>query len=414
MGSPAAPMIMGLRFRRPSVLSAMRGGREHNTPCAGHHMSVMMQPKVRAKVALLVAMLVGQAWRSLPVVKGEQHEQPRPTRSANRPPGTVFKFPMPTTRLLEHLRAAFPRPPAAGVRRIDAVLAEIDRFCWEQRWMWNLGDIKRAIVRKELAAAIDGRSSPATAERGLTFLDLGTYVGYSAMTLLGDAPPADAVLVAVEGDPEHARAAREVLAMAGLDVVLDHDMHGHSLGGGAPGGPPRVILLNLSSMDALDALADAGFAFDVVLIDIEKKGYTDHLRALEGLGLLRKHAVVFADNVGIFPQTDAYRRYVRAHPALYATRTVATAFEYDEEREDAIEVTIYQGDGGRGGGGRRGEEESCVDRNASCRQWAELGECERNPDYMHWKCSQACGLCGGGGDHDDERRRDDGGGHDEL
>ena len=93
-------------------------------------------------------------------------------------------------------------------------------------------------------------------------------------------------------------------------------------------------------------------------------------------------------------------------------RTVATAFEYDEERKDAIEVSIYKGDGG-GHGMRRGEE-PCVNRNASCRQWAKLGECGRNPDYMRWHCSQACGLCGGGGGHDDERRRDDGGGHGEL
>ena len=36
----------------------------------------------------------------------------------------------------------------------------------------------------------------------------------------------------------------------------------------------------------------------------------------------------------------------------------------------------------------------CVDEEAACADWAELGECERNPVFMKASCKRACGLCG--------------------
>ncbi|XP_050693479.1 zinc metalloproteinase nas-6-like [Eriocheir sinensis] len=39
----------------------------------------------------------------------------------------------------------------------------------------------------------------------------------------------------------------------------------------------------------------------------------------------------------------------------------------------------------------------CKDNNNSCGPWASKGECTKNPDYMTSHCSQSCGLCGGSG-----------------
>ena len=90
---------------------------------------------------------------------------------------------------------------------------------------------------------------------------------------------------------------------------------------------------------------------------------------------------------------------MRAHPARFSTRTINTSFEYDDEREDAIEVTVYLGPSG--GTGRA---ESCADGNESCATWAAAGECHGNPDYMLLHCSHSCGVCsddgGGGRQHD--------------
>ncbi|CAL4114608.1 unnamed protein product, partial [Meganyctiphanes norvegica] len=38
----------------------------------------------------------------------------------------------------------------------------------------------------------------------------------------------------------------------------------------------------------------------------------------------------------------------------------------------------------------------CIDKNPSCQEWADSGECQNYPDYMLSKCPKACNLCGGG------------------
>tara|TARA_B110001452_G_scaffold177498_1_gene148894 strand:+ start:58 stop:1458 length:1401 start_codon:yes stop_codon:yes gene_type:complete len=37
---------------------------------------------------------------------------------------------------------------------------------------------------------------------------------------------------------------------------------------------------------------------------------------------------------------------------------------------------------------------SCKDDDVDCGWWAESGECEKNPDFMHDTCQKSCGTCG--------------------
>ena len=37
--------------------------------------------------------------------------------------------------------------------------------------------------------------------------------------------------------------------------------------------------------------------------------------------------------------------------------------------------------------------EPCSDAVSFCPDWAEAGECTRNPGYMHTSCRHSCGLC---------------------
>ena len=37
--------------------------------------------------------------------------------------------------------------------------------------------------------------------------------------------------------------------------------------------------------------------------------------------------------------------------------------------------------------------DQCKDLNASCSDWAEKGECEKNPGYMLDNCKLSCGKC---------------------
>merc|ERR1712080_408842 len=36
---------------------------------------------------------------------------------------------------------------------------------------------------------------------------------------------------------------------------------------------------------------------------------------------------------------------------------------------------------------------TCVDDNTSCAGWAQIGECQKNPDYMLKSCRKSCNQC---------------------
>ena len=38
---------------------------------------------------------------------------------------------------------------------------------------------------------------------------------------------------------------------------------------------------------------------------------------------------------------------------------------------------------------------ACQDQEDKCSYWASIGECDKNPDYMHQFCQLSCGLCEG-------------------
>ena len=40
--------------------------------------------------------------------------------------------------------------------------------------------------------------------------------------------------------------------------------------------------------------------------------------------------------------------------------------------------------------------DDCVDLDIHCPSWAQMGECDKNPDYMHVNCRKSCHICGGG------------------
>ena len=45
------------------------------------------------------------------------------------------------------------------------------------------------------------------------------------------------------------------------------------------------------------------------------------------------------------------------------------------------------------GGGDDNNGGNCVDNNEYCKDWADYGECDRNPGYMHINCAKSCGTC---------------------
>ena len=167
----------------------------------------------------------------------------------------------------------------------DAIRA-VDEFCYEQKFMINVGDEKGAILDDAVRRAAPQR-----------LLELGTYCGYSALRT-AHVMPAGAHLYSIEFVADNAAIARRILEHA--DVADRVTVVVGTLGDGG------------ATMDALER--DHGFAdatLDFVFIDHAKDAYLPDLKRVVERGWLRPGAVVVADNVK-FPGAPDYREHMRA------------------------------------------------------------------------------------------------------
>lgn len=167
---------------------------------------------------------------------------------------------------------------------VDDVLATIDEFAYEKSLLINVGEEKGRL----LDAAVR-RADPAVA------LELGTYVGYSALRIARAAPRAK--VFSVELAEANAVNARRIWAHAGVADRVTCVV-------GTIGDGGRT----------LDALADEhGFTsggLDFAFLDHDKAAYLDDLQSIMARGWLRPGAIVVADNVGV-PGAPKYREYMR-------------------------------------------------------------------------------------------------------
>ena len=138
-------------------------------------------------------------------------------------------------------------------------------------------------------------------------LEIGTLGAYST-TWMGRALPADGRLISLEFEQKHAKVARENLAAAGLDGVVEVRV-----------GDAAASLL---------AMTESGEPpFDFIFIDADKSGYPKYLDL--ALRLSRPGTVIIADNVlrngAVMDENPAdindrgaraYNAAVAAHPKL--------------------------------------------------------------------------------------------------
>ncbi|CAH1268267.1 COMT [Branchiostoma lanceolatum] len=140
----------------------------------------------------------------------------------------------------------------------DSVLAAVDKFGWETEWAMNLGDVKGAIL---------DRFVKETAPQ--TMLELGTYMGYSAIRI-ARLLPETAKFMTVEFDQENAAVAREMIEFAGLQN--------------------RIIQITSDTADVIPQLKTKYDVetLDMVFIDHWKDVYVRDIKLLETNKLLRK------------------------------------------------------------------------------------------------------------------------------
>lgn len=201
---------------------------------------------------------------------------------------------------------------------IDDVIQTIDRFCYQQSFMMNVGDEKGEI----LDAAVR-RANPKLV------LELGTYCGYSALRI-GRTMGEEARLVSVEFNPANADIARRIWDHAGagerLTVVTG------ILGDGG------------ATMERLES--EHGFtagSVDLVFLDHDKEAYLADLERIVARGWLHPGSVVVADNIKL-PGAPKYRAHMReAEGKQWRSVEHSTHAEYQTLLKDIVLESDYIG-----------------------------------------------------------------------
>ena len=187
----------------------------------------------------------------------------------------------------------------------EAVLAAMDDFAREQRFLMNVGNVKGRILTEALTRSGAGR-----------VLELGTYCGYSAILMahtLGEEGHVDSL----ELNVRHAEVSRAIIAHAGLSDRISVHM-------GA----------------AADIIPSLQHQYQLVFIDHWKNKYLPDLLLIEEHELIQPGSFVVADNIGMF-DASGYLDHVR-DCGRYDNTNHEAHMEYNDTIFDAVEVSVLR------------------------------------------------------------------------
>ncbi len=187
------------------------------------------------------------------------------------------------------------------------VLATVDRFAREVRWLMNIGPDKGPLI-----AELGKRLPP-----NPRILELGAYCGYSSIMMASTFGPGSEV-VSIEVNQDAVESCRSNVEVAGLSAQISF-LHG-------PSG---------------EKIADLEGRFDMVFLDHWKDLYKSDLMQIEERGLIGPGSIVVADNVGDMFSPDEYLGYVRGC-GHYDNESREAQVEYTN-LPDAVEISVYRG-----------------------------------------------------------------------
>jgi catechol O-methyltransferase len=201
---------------------------------------------------------------------------------------------------------------------IDAAIRALDEYAYHRKYLINIGDEKAAL----LEAAVE-RTAPRCA------LELGAYVGYSALHIARRLPPGGH-LFSIERNADNAAIARSIAEHAGAA-----DRITFVVGALGDGGATRARL------EREHGLGPGGV--DFVFVDHAKDQYLPDLQRILEASWLHEGSVVVADNVG-FPGAPQYRRYMNeAEGKRWRTRRHRTHVEYQSLIPDVVLESTFLG-----------------------------------------------------------------------
>ena len=183
----------------------------------------------------------------------------------------------------------------ASASRATTVLKEIEESSKKQ-FLPIIGPHKGKILSQEIR-----KSKPQHV------LEIGTLIGYSAI-LMGKELDENSEILTIEIHRDEAETAGENIVKANI--------------------PAKVKIITGNALEVIPTLEGP---FDFAFIDAEKSEYFQYLKLSENK--LRKGAVVFADNAGIFAdQMGDYLDYVR-NSGNYKSR-------YVQVGDDGVEISV--------------------------------------------------------------------------
>ena len=188
-----------------------------------------------------------------------------------------------------------------------SVLAALDRFAREDRFLMNVGPEKGVLLEQELQK-IGPRAR---------VLELGSFVGYSAI-LMARCLSDEGRIVSIDVSPESSEVSRAMATLAGLEQ--------------------RIEFLTGPANERLDSLAGP---FDLVFLDHWKDLYKSDTEKILARGLLVEGGVIVADNLGPMFGENPYLAWMQARRD-FESRYVDGHVEY-QTIEDGALVSRFRG-----------------------------------------------------------------------
>jgi len=212
--------------------------------------------------------------------------------------------------IVDHVKKNVKKGDAKGV--VDA----IDSFCWAGKLIMNVGDVKGALVDKEIINLGDKKEK--------VLVELGAHIGYSTVRFARLLKEGD-ILYSVDPEP------------LGHSIACFLTHHAEVA--------DKVEQIYGYSTDFLKQLSEEGKKIDLLFIDHVKTLYLSDLKLAMALGVLKKGSVVVADNI-VFPGAPEYKKWMLSEEGKKAfdTKVLRTNVEYSKTVEDEVLVSIYKHD----------------------------------------------------------------------
>ncbi|MFL5930190.1 MAG: O-methyltransferase [Gaiellaceae bacterium] len=173
---------------------------------------------------------------------------------------------------------------------------------------------ERTEIPQMMVGPVEGRflGFLVRALRAKRVLEVGTFTGYSSISMARALPP-DGKVTSVDVNAETTDIARRYAAEAGVADLIDYRV-----------GPGREVLAELDG------------AFDLVFIDADKDGYVDYYEA--ALPLLADEGLIVADNV-------LWSGRVVTEPDDDSTRAIQRFNEHvqGDDRVETVMLTVRDG-----------------------------------------------------------------------